>query len=387
MYYDDIVIGLGSMGSSTVYQLAKRGRRTLGIDAGKAGTSRSFADGGARIVRTAIGDEGAYTPFARRSDAVLDDLERESSLRMRMKTGGLLVRTSGTGSEVFEREAASARAHGIEYQWLETRDIRRRFSTLRPQSGEIGYYEPSSGYVRPGYVISVQLGLAGLAGAEIRRGERALAFRECSNGVSVETEKGTYRAERLILCVGAWTADLLGEAFAERRMMRHETVYCFGVADERPFLPKNFPVFMWEQPNSYRKIQGFPAIDGFRGGMKFAVERDGLSEAPTELGRPLSREEASAMHEQCIAPRFLGVTSRVLKAWTSTCLAPSSAGLAIDRHPASQAIMVVTSGAGCGSRYAPAVGEAIAQISAGGRSQLDLMSFRSEHPRDSVAFA
>ncbi len=391
MHYDDIVIGLGSMGSSTVYELTRRGRKTLGIDASKARESRPSGDGGVRIVRTAIGDDGAYTPFARRSDVLLDDLERVASLRLRMKTGGLLVRTPGSkdpgaDAKPFEREAVSARSYGVDFQWLEAKDVRRRFSPLRLRPHEIGYYEPSSGYVKPGYVVSIRLGLARHAGAEIRRGERALSFHECAGGVSVETEQGVYRAERLIVCIGAWAPDLLGEAFMERRMLRHETVYCFDVADEKLFLPKNFPVFTWEQPNSYKEIHGFPAVDGFKGGVKFATEQ-GAKGIPLDLKRPLSFEEASVMHERCIAPRMLGVTSKVLKAWTRTCAMPSVSGLVVDRHPASRAVTVVTASTGYGSRYAPAVGEAIAQSVVDGRSALDLSVFRSEPSRDSVATA
>ncbi|MFA5853477.1 MAG: N-methyl-L-tryptophan oxidase [Patescibacteria group bacterium] len=392
MHYDDIVIGLGAMGSSTVYQLTKRGRKTLGIDEREVGQKHLPGERGARVTRTAIGDDGVHTPFARRSDELLDELERASSVRLRMKTGGLLVRkpdseASELVSKPFEREAASARSYGVGYEWLEAKDIRRRFSPLRVRFGEIGYYEPESGYVKPGHCVSIQLGLAGLSGAEIRRGERALSFHACSDGVSVETNRGTYRAERLIVCVGAWASDLLGEAFAERSSLRHETVYCFEVADERPFLPKNFPVFTWGQQNSHKEIHGFPAVDGFEGGVKIATERNVKAGISVKSERVVSPEEAAAMHESCIAPRMRGVTSRILKAWTRTCAVPNNAGFTVDRHPESAAITVVSACTGFGSKYAPAVGEAIAQTLVDGRSALDLTAFRSDRSRDSMAIA
>lgn len=54
--FDTIVVGLGAMGSATVYQLAKRRNRVLGIDQFSASHDRGSSHGESRIIRQAIGE-------------------------------------------------------------------------------------------------------------------------------------------------------------------------------------------------------------------------------------------------------------------------------------------------------------------------------------------
>jgi sarcosine oxidase len=57
--YTSIVVGLGAMGSATLYQLAKRGIKALGIDHLSPPHTLGSTHGDTRITRQAIG-EGAY---------------------------------------------------------------------------------------------------------------------------------------------------------------------------------------------------------------------------------------------------------------------------------------------------------------------------------------
>src|ERR1700738_534823 len=53
MTYDAIVIGLGAMGSAAAYQLARRGKRVLGLDAFPRGHTLGSSHGETRIIRMA----------------------------------------------------------------------------------------------------------------------------------------------------------------------------------------------------------------------------------------------------------------------------------------------------------------------------------------------
>ncbi|MBV7334239.1 FAD-dependent oxidoreductase [Chloroflexi bacterium TSY] len=56
--YDVIVVGLGAIGSATVYQLGQRKQRVLGIDQYDPPHAKGSTHGETRITRQAIG-EGA----------------------------------------------------------------------------------------------------------------------------------------------------------------------------------------------------------------------------------------------------------------------------------------------------------------------------------------
>ena len=67
-HFDAIVLGLGAMGSSAVYQLAKRGSRVLGLDQYSPPHDRGSSHGETRITRLAIGEGAHYSPLALRSN-------------------------------------------------------------------------------------------------------------------------------------------------------------------------------------------------------------------------------------------------------------------------------------------------------------------------------
>ena len=47
----------------------------------------------------------------------------------------------------------------------------------------------------------------------------------------------------------------------------------------------------------------------------------------------------------------------------------------IDRHPEHENVLVVSACSGHGFKHSPAIGEAVAQLAIGGRSELDLSGF------------
>lgn len=80
--FDTIVVGLGAMGSATLYQLAQRGIRALGIDLLAPPHTLGSSHGDTRITRQAIGEGDHYTPLSLRSYEIFREMERltETSL-------------------------------------------------------------------------------------------------------------------------------------------------------------------------------------------------------------------------------------------------------------------------------------------------------------------
>ena len=77
--FDTIVIGLGAVGSASLFHLAKRGNRVLGIDQFSPPHHYGSTHGESRIIRQAIGEGAAYTPLAQRSYELWRELERQSA--------------------------------------------------------------------------------------------------------------------------------------------------------------------------------------------------------------------------------------------------------------------------------------------------------------------
>ena len=61
--YDVIVLGIGGMGSATLFELARRGRRVLGLEQFALGHDQGSSHGHTRIIRKAYYEHPDYVPL------------------------------------------------------------------------------------------------------------------------------------------------------------------------------------------------------------------------------------------------------------------------------------------------------------------------------------
>src|SRR5258706_10826517 len=88
--YEVLVLGLGAMGSAATFQLAKRGRKVLGIDQFAPPHSLGSSHGETRITRLAIGEGEHYTPLVLRSHELWREIEKETVADLLTITGGAI---------------------------------------------------------------------------------------------------------------------------------------------------------------------------------------------------------------------------------------------------------------------------------------------------------
>src|SRR5690349_8901282 len=88
--HDVIVIGLGAMGSATLWQLARRGTRVIGIDRWQPPHVNGSTHGETRLTRLAIGEGAEYAPLAVRSHAIWRELEAATGADL-FRQNGLLI--------------------------------------------------------------------------------------------------------------------------------------------------------------------------------------------------------------------------------------------------------------------------------------------------------
>ena len=276
--FETIVLGLGAMGSATACHLARRGNRVLGIDRFSPPHAFGSTHGDTRITRLAIGEGEQYTPLALRSHELWRELERETGASLMTCNGGLVISSAAKTSinhveNFFANTVAAARRFGIAHELLDAPAIRRRFPAFNIADDEYGYFEPSAGFVRPEACVAVHLAVAQGLGATLRCDEIVRGFDLSDGAVTVTTEKGAYRADRLIVTAGAWLPGLVGPEVSRHFTIYRQTLFWFDVAGRlTPFMPENFPIFIWELQDRKQGIYGFPAIDGASGGVKIGAE-------------------------------------------------------------------------------------------------------------------
>ena len=146
--YDVIVAGVGAMGASACWHLARRGLRVLGLEQFGIPHARGSSHGYSRAIRLSYYEHPDYVPLLKRAWDLWRDLEAESGQTLLHATGGLYL--GPPGSELIEGSLRAAREHGLAHETLTRAQITERF----PQFGGapddfVALFEKQAGFLRP----------------------------------------------------------------------------------------------------------------------------------------------------------------------------------------------------------------------------------------------
>src|SRR5271156_6447618 len=237
---DVIVVGLGAMGSSTAYHLAQRGKRVLGLERFTPVHEKGSSHGASRIIRQAYYENPAYVPLLMRAYELWEELERLGNTKLLNITGGLMI--GSPTSEVVTGSLRSAREHNLKHEVLDAVEIQRRFPPFTPKPDEMALYEFKSGYLRPEECVRQHLREAVRHGADLHFEEPMESWTADTGGpVRVKTASGTYEAERLVICSGAWAPQLLADLGMPLVVTRQVMFWFDPLGGIDPFMPERFP--------------------------------------------------------------------------------------------------------------------------------------------------
>lgn len=369
---DVIVVGLGAMGSASLYQLAARGVRVLGIDRFSPPHTQGSSHGETRITRLVTSEGAAFVPIVRRSHQLWRELEAASGETLFTQTGVLFL-TNGA-SEWGARVADIAQRTQTEHQRWNSTEIAAHYPQFQLQREAIGLFDPAGGALFPERCVQTQLQLAQQQGAAIRTNETVLAVQSSAGGVRVITDQGVYHAGQVVLTAGPWLPQLLGGALPQILRVYRQVLYWFAAKQPRDFSPARFPVFIWAHGPGRNNFYGFPTFTP-DGTVKVATSQLVTESSPDAVDRVVTAHEITAMFEQHIARQLPGLTSSALR--TATCLytVTPDGSFVFDQHPAWAHVLLVSACSGHGFKHSAAIGEAVSQRLVDGRSALDLASF------------
>lgn len=367
--FDVIVLGVGGMGSAAVCELARRGRRVLGLEQFALGHDRGSSHGHTRIIRKAYYEHPDYVPLVLRAFERWRDLERRCGQTLLTECPCLSIgRPDG---ELVAGVLRSAAEHGLPVERLGAAELCRRFPAFRFDDDYVGVLEHSAGFLYVDDCVRAHADEARRLGAVIRDNEPVLSWSAESGGVRVETTAGRYSAGRLVITAGPWAGRLLGELGGRLTVMR-QLVLWFGPRDRGLFGKDRFPIFIAETSDG--AYYGLPALNA--DGVKVARHYGALElREPSEITRDISAADAEPVRRFLRAhlPAAEGPLSRA-----SVCvytLTPDRHFL-IDVHPAHPQVAFAAGFSGHGFKFASVVGEILADLAETGRTGLPIGLFR-----------
>ncbi|MFQ5744277.1 MAG: FAD-dependent oxidoreductase, partial [Acidobacteriota bacterium] len=161
--FDVIVLGVGGMGSSALYHLARRGLRVCGIEQFGIAHDRGSSHGETRIIRKAYFEHPDYVPLLHRAYELWRELEERSGEKLFEQCGFL---TAGSAdSPTIQGLEACYQAHRLPHERLSWAEARRRFPQFHLDPETVVFFDPLGGYLRVEECVRRHIEQARLAGA------------------------------------------------------------------------------------------------------------------------------------------------------------------------------------------------------------------------------
>lgn len=275
---DVIVVGLGADGSAAAARLAERGAQVLGLEAFPRGHTNGSSGGLTRVIRLAYYEHPDYVPLLKRAWELWRDLERQTGEEILRQTGGVYV--GPRDGELVAGSLRSAREHSLEHELLDPPALRTRLPLFRFDPAWWGLSEATAGYLLPDRAIAAHLALAERYGADLRFEERVTAWTKEGDGVRVTTDRGTYRAAKLVIAAGAWNARLL-PWLAPSLVVKRVPLFWFEPTAEHAALAA-LPVYIVDSGIGHG-CYGFPYLADQ--GLKIATHGAGTPADPDTVDR------------------------------------------------------------------------------------------------------
>jgi sarcosine oxidase len=240
------VVGLGGIGSASAYWASLRaGAGVLGLERFELGHERGASQDHSRIIRLSY-HAPEYVRFARDAYAAWAEVEADSGQRLVIRTGGIDLYPEGSYAWGEDYVRSLEEVGGIEYEWLDAAETMRRWSAWRLSDDVRVMYQPDAGIVAAAQANDAHRRLARSRGATLDENAPVTDVRENGGGYELETQAGTFRAERLILAMDAWTNELLERLWRPINLtVTQEQVSYFGPSDPHAFEPERFPIWIW----------------------------------------------------------------------------------------------------------------------------------------------
>lgn len=360
-----VILGGGVFGVTGAIALRERGHRVSLVDAGPVPHPDASSTDISKVVRMDYGADEFYCALMERAmdgwraynDAWSEPLYHEH--------GFCILSSTPLQPGTFEGDSyALLTQRGHTLQRLDRRAIASRYPLWTPGRFVDGYYNPRAGWAESARVIEALARRARELGVRIREHARAVAIVETDARVTgIRLHDGdTIQADIIIVAMGAWTTTLVPE-FDRLLTTIGQPVFHF-----RPERPERFapPALVpWAADIQNTGFYGFP------------VNRDGVVKVANH-GAGIPIDDRTLPDERILTDgyetRFREFLRASLPELADAPIAhrrlcrycdSKDGDFVIARSPDRDGLVVATGGSGHGFKFAPILGDVIADAALG----------------------
>ena len=399
-----IVVGAGVNGVTAAIELKKRGHQVVLVDPGPLPHPLAASTDISKAVRAAYGADEDYTALAERSIKLWRQWNKEFGTTLYHEVGVMFVRRDKMEPGDFEYESLKLlEKRRLKVARTDTMELWKRFPAWNPEFYRDGVLEFEAGYAESGRAVGMLIERAKSAGVELRSGSRFVCLDEkddrvkgivveewhrnavipseveeprgdsaqvVSRGPSTSLGMTTLPADFVVMTVGAWTPYLLPFT---RNFFRATGQPVFHLQPSNPelFAPERFPVFGADITTT--GYYGFPINrDGV---VKIANHGSGREMSPDSPDRIVTADDEKKLRE-FLASTFPSLADAPI-VYTRLCMYCDThdGHFWIAPDPQREGLIVAAGDSGHGFKFAPVLGEIIANAVEGKHNPL-LEKFR-----------
>lgn len=367
--FDVIVVGIGAMGSATVLELARKGKKVLGVDRWAPPHANGSSHGKVRLTRQAYYEHPLYVPLARLARDKFDRMQVQfPDAPLVVQTGAIML--GDPDSEIIQGTLTSARTHEVPHEHLDADQIRRRWRMFEPFDEMVGVYEPGAALLMAERIVALQLNMARELGAELSLNEQVLGWEQTPDGVEVRTASRTVTADQLVLSAGAWNHTFLRGHNVPLVVERQLQQWWTPARHPEWFTVGQMPVTMWELHDHTM----FYSMTDLGDGVKIAWHHGGDTVDPDRVDRDVSLAENASIAD--LLRRFMP-HAKGERLTSEVCLYTNTpdAHFIVDRLPACDRVLLISACSGHGFKFSSAIGEIAADLLTTGGSTFDIAPF------------
>ena len=369
--YGVIVVGGGVMGCATLHYLAEQGvTDTLLIERdtlGSGSTGRSMT-----ILRTHY-SQAITTEMSLWSLEVMASFEGHTGGPSGfVNNGWIMLPERGLGSGAGKNHDLALEC-GVNSVMLSREEAAAKWPVMNFDSFDGACWEPDSGYADSHLVTTSFAESATRRGATILPGCEARSVRvsDGDGAITVSTSRGDFRAEKVVVALGPWAADILAPlgfdiplTFARHQVVRlaQPPALAQSAMSVHPTIA-SVPSGLAVRPDTPGTV-----LVGYREDL---VDRDTYNQG---LDMTIAAESVETLSRMFPEYRDAGI----MGGWAGIFTVTPDWNPIIDKLPGCEGVIIGAGFSGHGFKMSPAVGLSLAELATGSDTTFDLHPLRYE---------
>jgi|SRR5690625_5024401 len=286
------VIGVGTMGSMAMWQMAKQGVSVVGFEQFGIGHDKSAAGGETRIYRTMYKEGSDYVPLLQESYNLWRKLEQESGSRLLEITKGLMIVKQNSIS--FNNIVKGATTYNIKHDIFSYNQAKQLFPQHNLLPNDVVILDHMAGFIYAQHAIHKAASLAKQNGGKIHTYTQVKEIKVKKDFITVVANNRKYKFRKVIITTGPWISQLFPQ-YKNQIEIRRLIGHWFATKNETQ-LRRDYP-FIYMREVDEGIFYGLPSLD--RNIVKVALSsvKDDSIQSISKFTKDIKVEEISLIND------------------------------------------------------------------------------------------